>query len=330
MAAVASHDELITASNRVQAALSAPIEILFALYFVGKFGQRHPDARFVLDEKDPALAQQARDFWVDSGDFTELIVFAHRSGTLFDESAEPFLRALPAAAAETFEIPDFPGEDPRDAATIRNHILELRTDAGRRADYVDVVRHAWAVLEPEARANIAEGRKAVADLDTRLARLHWRDALPNWSMAWCTQSEPYLDPAAEAGELVVAPMYINQRGKFIFSMPGMTVLSFVPREKPGDSRIVRDVAETIAARHKLVSDPTRLQLLGTLVRKSATVSELADLYGLSQPTISVHMKQLRESGLVLTEREGAQVLYRTDSARLRELLGDDAHSLTPH
>jgi DNA-binding transcriptional ArsR family regulator len=160
--------------------------------------------------------------------------------------------------------------------------------------------------------------------------MQWRDALPEWAMAWCNQSEPYLDPAAEAGELVVAPMYINQRGKFILSMPGMTVLSYVPREKPGDSRTARDVAETIAARHKLVSDPTRLQLLGTLVRKGATISELADLYGLSQPTVSVHMKQLRESGLVLTEREGAQVLYRTDANRLRELLGDDAHSLTPH
>ena len=331
MVAVASHDELVTASTRVRAALAAPVEILFALYFVGKFGERHPDARFVLEEKDPALAARAREFWTDaSGDFTELIVFAYESATLFRETAKPFLAALESTAASNFPIPDFPGEDPRDAATIRHHILELRADADRRHDYVELMHRVWEVLEPDARANLPEGRRAISELNERLDRMPWRDAVPDWAIAWCTQSEPLLDPAADAGELAITPMYINQRGKFILGMPGMTVLSYVPREKQGDNRTSREVAEAIAARHKLVADPTRLQLLGTLVRRKATVGELADLYGLSQPTVSVHMKQLRESGLVATERDGAQVLYRTDATKLRELLGDDSHNLTPH
>lgn len=330
MVAVASHDERVSATPQVRAALSAPIEILFALYFLGKLGERHPDAPILLKDADPELAARARAFWVDApGDFTELLVFAYRTGTLFEEDAGPFLATLEAAAASHFEMPDFPGEDPDDEATIHRHILELRSDGGLRQRYVALLREIWAVVEPVGRRNLSEGRRAVVELENRLANLPWREAVPDWAIAWCTMSEPYLDPAVEAGELFVVPMFISPQGKLIFSMPGMTVLAYVPKEKPGDNRTPRELAEGIAARHKVVADPTRLQLLGSLVRRGATVSELAALYDLAQPTVSVHMKQLREAGLVTSDREGAQVIYRTDYERLRELLGDAAKDLAP-
>jgi DNA-binding transcriptional ArsR family regulator len=329
MVAVAADDELITAT-RVRAALSAPIELLFAFYYVGKFGDRHPDGRFLLQEFDPDLAQRAHDFWPDAaGDFTELALFAHLSGTLFQESVAPLIAALDATAASVFEIPALPGEDPEDEAIIRRHILELRADPDRRAVYVQLVRDAWRVLEPEARSGLAAGRRAVSELNKRLAAMPWRSAIPEWATAWCTTSEPLLDPAADAGQLTIVPMFLNERGKFMLNMPGLSVLSYVPRAKPGEFRTPRELAETIATRHKVVSDPTRLQLLGTLIRRGATVGELASLYDLSQPTVSVHMKQLRESGLVWSERDGAQVVYRTDYSRLRELLGQAAKDLAP-
>jgi ArsR family transcriptional regulator len=124
-------------------------------------------------------------------------------------------------------------------------------------------------------------------------------------------------------------MFLNERGKFMLNMPGLSILSYVPRAKPDEFRTPRELAESIATRHKVVSDPTRLQLLGTLIRRGATVGELASLYDLAQPTVSVHMKQLRESGLVWSERDGAQVVYRTDYSRLRELLGQAAKDLAP-
>jgi ArsR family transcriptional regulator len=323
MVAVASHDEQVTTAARVRAHLSAPIEILFALYFLGKLGHRHPDARLLLRDADPELADRAMAFWSDApGDFTEIVVFAHVSGTLFEATALPFLEKLEQTAASSFEIPDLPGEEPEDAAAIRRHILELRNDAQLRRRYVDLLRKAWDVLGSAGKENEATGRRHVDELSARLAAMAWRDAVPEWSIAWCTVSEPLLDPAAEHGELHVVPMFINDRGKFILSMPGMTVLSYVPGEKPPDYKISRHTAESIAGRHKIASDPTRLQILGSLIKRSATVSELADMYDLSQPTVSVHMKQLREAGLVTAERRGAQVMYRTDPVKLRELLGD--------
>ena len=323
MVAAATHDQQITTSAKVRAQLSAPIEILFSIYYLGKLRERHPDAIEVLRDRAPELAERARAFWPDApGDFTELVVFAYESGTLFGADAEPFLARLEETAAAQFFIPDFPGEDPDDALTIRRHILELRNDADLRHRYVALLRDVWEVLRPDGEHNVAAGLRAVEEVTQRLERMPWREAVPEWSIAWCTMSEPMLDPAAERGELVIVPMFINEHGKFILSMPGITVLSYVPGERAPDYKIARHTAEAIAARHKVASDPTRLQLLGSLLKKGNTVSDLAGMYDLSQPTVSVHMKQLREAGLVTSERSGAQVLYRALPLKVRELLGD--------
>ncbi len=323
MVAAATHDEQVTTAAKVRVQLSAPTEILFTLYYLGKLRERHPDAKEMLRERAPELAEEARAFWSDApGDFTELVVFAYESGTLLGPDAEPFLARLEETAASPFVIPDFPGEVPDDALTIRRHILELRNDAGMRSRYVTLIRNVWEVLRPDSEQNLAAGLRAVEEVSRRLEQMPWREAVPEWSIAWCTVSEPLLDPAAERGELVVVPMFINEHGKFILSMPGITVLSYVPGERAPDFKIARHTAEAIAARHKVASDPTRLQLLGSLLKRANTVSELAEMYELSQPTVSVHMKQLREAGLVNAERSGAQVLYRAHPLRVRELLGE--------
>ncbi|MBE0611335.1 MAG: winged helix-turn-helix transcriptional regulator [Dehalococcoidia bacterium] len=86
----------------------------------------------------------------------------------------------------------------------------------------------------------------------------------------------------------------------------------------------RERAERAAGRFKVLSDPTRLAILAELLHadyhNATTVTELASLFGLSQPTVSVHMKMLREAGLVTAEREGNQVSYSASDATLREFV----------
>lgn len=330
MVAVASQDELVTTSTDVGVELSAPVELLFSLYHCGKFHDKHPAATPFIVRRDPRLADEALAFWTDApGDFTELIVLARESGTLFDVDASGFIESLERTAASDFAIPDFPGELPQDAAAIRNHLLALRADAGLRARYVDLLRRSWAAIEEPVRERLSAGRRAAAELRRELAGKYWREAIPSWAVAWCTVAEPLLDPAAEAGELVVVPMFLNESGKFIFALPGLTLLAFVPGAPPADNRASREVAEAIAARHKVVSDPTRVQILGSLVKYPLSVSELATLYGLSQPTVSVHMKQLRDAALVTSQRDGAVVRYRADAVQLRSLVGPEFDALVP-
>ena len=53
----------------------------------------------------------------------------------------------------------------------------------------------------------------------------------------------------------------------------------------------------------------------------ATVTELASQFGLSQPTVSVHIKMLREAGLARPERDGNQVFYQSDEQTVRAYVG---------
>ncbi|MGM0386272.1 MAG: ArsR/SmtB family transcription factor [Actinomycetota bacterium] len=77
---------------------------------------------------------------------------------------------------------------------------------------------------------------------------------------------------------------------------------------------------------RALSDPTRLQLLSMIAAHdggTACVCDLTAPLALSQPTISHHLRVLREAGLVTSERRGTWVHYRLVPEMLDELgVGD--------
>src|SRR5215210_6364017 len=85
--------------------------------------------------------------------------------------------------------------------------------------------------------------------------------------------------------------------------------------------VKRERAERIAQIAKALADPVRLQLVDVL-RKHAgkvCVCELVPLFDLSQPTVSHHLKVLREAGLVASERRGLWAYYYVLPDALEEL-----------
>ena len=85
--------------------------------------------------------------------------------------------------------------------------------------------------------------------------------------------------------------------------------------------VERHEAERMAAIAKAVADPVRLQLIDVL-RKHAgkvCVCELIPLFDLSQPTISHHLKVLRNAGLVKSEKQGLWAYYYVVPGALDEL-----------
>ncbi|SEH10475.1 ArsR/SmtB family transcription factor [Thermoleophilum album] len=85
--------------------------------------------------------------------------------------------------------------------------------------------------------------------------------------------------------------------------------------------VERREAERMAAVAKALGDPVRLQLVDVL-RKHAgqvCVCELVPLFELSQPTVSHHLKVLREAGIVGCERRGLWAYYYVNPDALAEL-----------
>jgi len=83
----------------------------------------------------------------------------------------------------------------------------------------------------------------------------------------------------------------------------------------------REQAVRMAAIAKARGDPIRLQLVDVL-RKHAgevCVCELVPLFDLSQPTVSHHLKVLRDAGIVGSERRGLWAYYYVNSESLEEL-----------
>lgn len=84
---------------------------------------------------------------------------------------------------------------------------------------------------------------------------------------------------------------------------------------PGASPPLLDVDEatTLATGFKAVGDPTRLRLLSLIAAHDggeACVCDLTAAFDLSGPTISHHLKVLREAGLVTGDRRGTWIYYR--------------------
>jgi ArsR family transcriptional regulator len=85
--------------------------------------------------------------------------------------------------------------------------------------------------------------------------------------------------------------------------------------------IERKQAVRMAEIAKALGDPIRLQLVDVL-RKHAgevCVCELVPLFDVSQPTLSHHLKKLREAGIVGSERRGLWAYYYVKPNALEEL-----------
>ncbi len=87
--------------------------------------------------------------------------------------------------------------------------------------------------------------------------------------------------------------------------------------------VEREEAVRMASVAKALADPVRVQLVDVL-RKHAgkvCVCELVPLFDLSQPTVSHHLKVLREAGIVGSERQGLWAYYYVIPDVLKELSG---------
>ncbi|GHH88541.1 ArsR/SmtB family transcription factor [Streptomyces capitiformicae] len=90
--------------------------------------------------------------------------------------------------------------------------------------------------------------------------------------------------------------------------------------------LTAEEAEKTARMFKALGDPVRLRLFSLVASHEggeACVCDISDV-GVSQPTVSHHLKKLREAGLLTSERRGTWVYYKVEPsvvAAMGQMLG---------
>ena len=297
---------------RVSVEASVAVEIEWALA-----SSQRPD--FLVDHpaldavyaRHPDLIDRVRSMWgpdeaMSCGCFLELLVLAHHGGLLFSTDAETLLARLdelcrdPAVGPDTYPLHS---ETDDDRAAVWRRLTRLRRSPALRQRYVTLMVDLWRALRPEWETT---GRVAVEDAMARRRELQatgvdWHEvARGDWEFGSCIDTA--LASVGPGAELVVVPAYFTHRGLFL-DLPGVVVVGVRAEATTAQARAR---TEALARRLKALSDPTRLAIVDTLRRGPRTVTELATSFSLAQPTVSNHVKLLRDAGLVADVRDGTR------------------------
>jgi ArsR family transcriptional regulator len=69
-----------------------------------------------------------------------------------------------------------------------------------------------------------------------------------------------------------------------------------------------------------IGNPHRLRLLYLVAEQPRNVTELTEALDIAQPTVSHHLRILRERGLVMTERDGTSIYYALSDPRILDAM----------
>lgn len=78
-------------------------------------------------------------------------------------------------------------------------------------------------------------------------------------------------------------------------------------------------ASTTSDVFNAIAEPRRRDILIFLARSDRAVGDIVDALEMEQPSVSKHLRVLRDVGLVHVRRDGRRVLYRTNAHALRPL-----------
>lgn len=78
-------------------------------------------------------------------------------------------------------------------------------------------------------------------------------------------------------------------------------------------------AATTSDAFNAVAEPRRREILNFLALQERPVGEIVEATGLEQPSVSKHLRVLKDVGLVSARREGRQMFYQTNAEAIRPL-----------
>ena len=283
---------------------------------------RYPQLAEMFNGRED-LAECVRGFWGEGSEetgFAEMQVLAHHAGAMTETDPGALWQAITTAVATVPLDLEIPSESAEERATYLDRFRRLRESPELLRSYLDLLKEVWAPVDDmwqQALPVIDEaGRHVVAQYE----RGRSLEVLIPTGCDILRDRMPGILSAVESGQraLLFVPCLFFGSSMYL-EFPGLVVIGTGVGQ--GDIE-ARSRTESVARRLKAVADPTRLALLHSLGTAPSTVGELAVLFRLAQPTVSMHVKVLRQNGLVRSERRSGRLRLSADAAAVEALLGE--------
>src|SRR5579875_448080 len=249
----------------------------------------------------------------------ELLVLAERAGVLTATDLDAVVAGAAEAASSAAPAPALASETPEDRAMIVERLARLASRPELRREWAGVLGEAAAAVDEHWHGvGLDISRRAVRARDSQLPWLDDGAAVAAWASGHYGGLLPDLigRAAAEDRPVLVVPSYWSGRGA-MYDLAGYLLVGIPAQPGATDARAR---TEPVVRGVKALADPTRLALLAHLSEHPRTVGELAADFGLAQPTVSRHIRLLRDAGLVTDARQGGATLVRVDRPAVDGLL----------
>ncbi len=286
----------------------------------------HPIVGPLWDD-NAELGDRVLNFWSDGiSCFAEAEILAHHAGcigvtdfTVFRAEAEVAVATLPLDL-------ELGSETAEDRAIILARLAALQGSPALQRDYFDLLAEVWSILAPWwGSEGVAAAERAVADVEASLSRgVPWHQVVTSECETFIRHM-PQIIERSEAGHpVVLAACALFGRGLYL-ELPGCTLVGF---GVAGPVQEARDRTSVIVPPLRALADPTRLAIFDYLKSGPVAMRDIAQAFSLSQPTVSVHIKRLREAGLVTAERHGNRLEIAVDQTTAGALATDLAALLS--
>ncbi|MGH7608861.1 MAG: ArsR/SmtB family transcription factor [Candidatus Dormibacteria bacterium] len=302
---------------------SAPMELLWLGHILlGSSGNHLAPPDELRAPAAAGVAQRLRSFWGDgiSGGAAELAIMADQSGQLFTTDLDRLLADPPAPDPDPTGL-RLASEDPADRRRMIERLGRLARDRRLRRRYTGLLNDLWQPLRPGwERIGLPQVRARCAAITEQLERgLPLEEVAP--VLADLTRKDAtwrrLVDEAADRGRLALVPSHFGGPWS-LWDFPNHVTVGFLASSAPRQG--TREAGRRLAPRLRALGDPTRLDLLFHIAQRPTSVGELAGIFDLAQPTVSAHLRVLREAALVTGERRQGRTIYAVDRGQLDQLL----------
>jgi len=310
---------------------SAPSELAWLLNLLAQTARYAEPALAELDGSllpgigrlRKSIKEQVEQLWGDGlAGCPELLYSAHEADCMFDDELTRFFGWLAKPVEKGAAGNAMLTEPEHDRPVIAKRMRRLHEDAKARHSYRGVLVEVWRLAAGPWERNGRSVVSAACDTwkDRLSAGMSIEELVPPRHPLTLADRLGFDDIFMHRREFAVSPLYFCMSGGHVVDLDDYVHIA-VPASDLMPVRKIRDAA-FVSDRLRVLAEPTRVNILIQLLSAPSGVMDIARSLRMSQPTVSGHLKVLRDAGLIQPRRFGTRTVMVASRKRIERLLED--------